>query len=201
MKISWKVILLWSLPLVVIVFFFWQGLLTPNVNSSPMNTANTRMTYGRFLEYLNSDRLLSVDLFDGGRTAIVQANDPEIANRVIRARVDLPESSPDLIARLRDAKISFDTHPMRNDGQLWGFLGNLIFPVLLLASLFFLFRRSNNIPGGPGQAMNFGKSRARFQMEAKTSRAENDDRFRWKEHLKKTTSRCFLKIHSDILLR
>ena len=168
MKISCKVILLWSLPLVVIVFFFWQGLFTPNVNSSPINTANTRMTYGRFLEYLNSDRLLSVDLFDGGRTAIVQANDPEIANRVIRARVDLPESSPDLIARLRDAKISFDTHPMRNDGQLWGFLGNLIFPVLLLASLFFLFRRSNNIPGGPGQAMNFGKSRARFQMEAKT---------------------------------
>ncbi|MFM9157833.1 MAG: ATP-dependent zinc metalloprotease FtsH2, partial [Dolichospermum sp.] len=25
-----------------------------------------------------------------------------------------------------------------------------------------------NLPGGPGQAMNFGKSRARFQMEAKT---------------------------------
>ncbi|MEM9137685.1 MAG: ATP-dependent zinc metalloprotease FtsH2, partial [Cyanobacteria bacterium P01_F01_bin.42] len=34
--------------------------------------------------------------------------------------------------------------------------------------LFFLFRRSNNVPGGPGQAMNFGKSKARFQMEAKT---------------------------------
>jgi len=34
--------------------------------------------------------------------------------------------------------------------------------------LFFLFRRSNNVPGGPGQAMNFGKSRARFSMEAKT---------------------------------
>ena len=24
------------------------------------------------------------------------------------------------------------------------------------------------MPGGPGQAMNFGKSKARFQMEAKT---------------------------------
>ncbi|MEL7476580.1 MAG: ATP-dependent zinc metalloprotease FtsH, partial [Cyanobacteria bacterium J06555_12] len=33
--------------------------------------------------------------------------------------------------------------------------------------LFFLFRRGN-AGGGPGQAMNFGKSRARFQMEAKT---------------------------------
>ncbi len=168
MKISWKVLALWSLPVVVIVLLFWQGLFTPTTSSSFANTANTRMTYGRFLEYLGSDRLLSVDLFDGGRQAIVQANDPDIANRVIRARVDLPENSPDLIAKLRDAKISFDTHPMNNNGAIWGFLSNLIFPVLLLASLFFLFRRSNNIPGGPGQAMNFGKSRARFQMEAKT---------------------------------
>ena len=52
--------------------------------------------------------------------------------------------------------------------MIWGFLGNLIFPVLLIGSLFFLFRRSNNLPGGPVQAMNFGKSKARFQMEAKT---------------------------------
>ncbi|HEY9861053.1 MAG TPA: ATP-dependent zinc metalloprotease FtsH2, partial [Candidatus Obscuribacterales bacterium] len=56
----------------------------------------------------------------------------------------------------------------RNDGAIWGLLGNLVFPILLIAGLFFLFRRSNNVPGGPGQAMNFGKSRARFQMEAKT---------------------------------
>jgi cell division protease FtsH len=57
---------------------------------------------------------------------------------------------------------------MRNDGAIWGLLGNLIFPILLIGGLFFLFRRSSNIPGGPGQALNFGKSRARFQMEAKT---------------------------------
>jgi len=168
MKISWRVLLLWTLPIVVIGFFFWQGLFTPAISNPGLNTANTRMTYGRFLEYLDTGRLLSVDLYDGGRTAIVQAIDPEIANRVIRSRVDLPSSSPDLISRLRAAKISFDTHPIRNDGAIWNFLGNLIFPILLLASLFFLFRRSNNLPGGPGQAMSFGKSRARFQMEAKT---------------------------------
>ncbi|HAA33076.1 MAG TPA: cell division protein FtsH, partial [Cyanobacteria bacterium UBA8553] len=64
--------------------------------------------------------------------------------------------------------ITLDSHPARNDGAIWGLLGNLIFPILLIAGLFFLFRRSSNITGGPGQAMNFGKSRARFQMEAKT---------------------------------
>ncbi len=168
MKISWRVLLLWTLPILVIGFFFWQGLFTPAASSPGLNTANTRMTYGRFLEYLDSDRLLSVDLYDGGRTAIVQAVDPDIANRVIRSRVDLPSNSPELISSLRAAKISFDTHPSRDDGAIWGFLGNLIFPILLIASLFFLFRRSSNLPGGPGQAMNFGKSRARFQMEAKT---------------------------------
>jgi cell division protease FtsH len=91
-----------------------------------------------------------------------------LENRVQRLRVDLPFNSPELIAKLRDANISLDFHPIRNDGAIWGFLGNLIFPILLIAALFFLFRRSSNIPGGPGQAMSFGKSRARFQMEAKT---------------------------------
>jgi cell division protease FtsH len=168
MKLSWKTILLWTLPALVVGFFLWQGSFATATSNIGNNTASTRMTYGRFLEYLDSGRVVSVDLYEGGRTAIVQALDPELENRVQRLRVDLPANSPDLIARLRDSKISFDAHPMRNDSAWWGFLGNLLFPFLLIAALFFLFRRSNNIPGGPGQAMSFGKSKARFQMEAKT---------------------------------
>lgn len=168
MKLSWKTILLWTLPALVVGFFLWQGTFATATSNIGNNTASTRMTYGRFLEYLDSGRVVSVDLYEGGRTAIVQALDPELENRVQRLRVDLPANSPDLIARLRDSKISFDAHPMRNDSAWWGFLGNLLFPFLLIAALFFLFRRSNNIPGGPGQAMSFGKSKARFQMEAKT---------------------------------
>jgi cell division protease FtsH len=168
MKLSWKTILLWTLPALVVGFFLWQGTFATATGNIGNNTATTRMTYGRFLEYLDSGRVVSVDLYEGGRTAIVQALDPELENRVQRLRVDLPANSPDLIARLRDSKISFDAHPMRNDSAWWGFLGNLLFPFLLIAALFFLFRRSNNIPGGPGQAMSFGKSKARFQMEAKT---------------------------------
>jgi cell division protease FtsH len=126
------------------------------------------MTYGRFLEYLDANRVINVDLYDGGRTAIIEANDPDIENRTQRWRVDLPVNAPELIQKLKQNQVSFDAHPMRNDGAIWGLLGNLVFPVLLITGLFFLFRRSNNLPGGPGQAMNFGKSRARFQMEAKT---------------------------------
>ncbi|MBW4487008.1 MAG: ATP-dependent zinc metalloprotease FtsH2 [Trichocoleus desertorum ATA4-8-CV12] len=168
MKLSWKTVLLWALPAVVIGFFFWQGAFAPTPVDMSSNAASTRMTYGRFLEYLDTGRVTSVDLYEGGRTAIVEAVDPELDNRVQRLRVDLPGNAPELISRLRNDKISFDVHPPRNDGAIWGLLGNLVFPILLIAGLFFLFRRSNNVPGGPGQAMNFGKSRARFQMEAKT---------------------------------
>jgi cell division protease FtsH len=168
MKFSWKLAVLWTIPVLVIGFFVWQGAFKPVTAEVGKNTASTRMTYGRFLEYLDANRVKAVDLYDGGRTAIVEAVDPDLENRMQRLRVDLPTNSPELIAKLRDSNISFDSHPIRNDGAVWGFLGNLVFPALLIGGLFLLFRRSNNMPGGPGQAMNFGKSKAKFQMDAKT---------------------------------
>jgi len=168
MKLSWRVILLWTLPALVIGFFFWQGAFSPAAGNLGNNTASTRMTYGRFLEYVDAGRVTSVDLYENGRTAIVQAIDPQLDGRIQSLRVDLPLNSPELISKLREKNVALDSHPLRNDGAIWGFLGNLIFPILLIGALFFLFRRSSNIPGGPGQAMSFGKSRARFMMEAKT---------------------------------
>ncbi|MEM9906081.1 MAG: ATP-dependent zinc metalloprotease FtsH2 [Cyanobacteria bacterium P01_D01_bin.44] len=168
MKLSWRVVLLWALPALLIGFFFWQGSMGGNPTDMGRNAANTRMTYGRFLDYLDAGRVTAVDLYDGGRTAIIEAVDPQIDDRVMRWRVDLPGEAPELVERLRTSDISLDSHPPRNDGAIVGILGNLLFPFLLIAGLFFLFRRSNGVGGGPGQAMNFGKSKARFMMEAKT---------------------------------
>ncbi|RZM82665.1 ATP-dependent zinc metalloprotease FtsH2 [Leptolyngbya iicbica] len=168
MKLSWRVVLLWALPILVVGFFFWQGAFSTNMMDSGQNAANTRMTYGRFLDYLDAGRVIAVDLYDGGRTAIVEAMDTQLDNRVQRWRVDLPGNTPELVTRIKDANVSLDSHPPRSTGAIWGVLGNLLFPFLLIGGLFFLFRRSNNAPGGPGQAMNFGKSKARFMMEAKT---------------------------------
>ncbi|MEL6159415.1 MAG: ATP-dependent zinc metalloprotease FtsH2 [Cyanobacteria bacterium J06554_11] len=169
MKFSWRTALLWTLPLLVVGFFLWQGSFgsTDPVDTG-RNTASTSMTYGRFLDYLDAGRVTSVDFYDSGRTAIIEAVDPQIDNRVQRWRVDLPGNAPELVERLRSADISIDSHQPRNDGALIGILGNLLFPVLLIGGLFFLFRRSNGAAGGPGQAMNFGKSKARFMMEAQT---------------------------------
>nr|YP_009399180.1 Cell division protein FTSH [Taenioma perpusillum]ARW68577.1 Cell division protein FTSH [Taenioma perpusillum] len=168
MKLSWKTLLLWSLPIIIISFFVWQGFLAPTINENDNNVANSRMTYGRFLEYLDMGWVKKVDLYDNGHTAIVEAIGPELGNRIQKIRVELPNSAPELINKLKKSNVDLNAHPQKNTVAIWSFLGNLLFPLLLITSLIFIFRRSSNSNGGPGQAMSFGKSKATFQMEAKT---------------------------------
>jgi cell division protease FtsH len=99
---------------------------------------------------------------------VIEAVDPDLDNRVQRLRVDLPGVAPELVNNLKEQGISFDVHPPRAPSPVLGLLGNLLFPLLLIGSLIFLARRSSGMPGGPGQAMQFGKTKARFQMEAET---------------------------------
>jgi cell division protease FtsH len=167
MKTSWKTILLWAVPIAVIGFFVWQSFFSQPVQSMSINAANTRLSYSRFLEYLDEDLVRRVDIYDGGRTAVVAAIDPQLQNREQRARVDLPMYAPDLMNKLREANVDLAVYPPRNNGAIWGFLSNLIFPIALIGGLFFLFRRSSQM-GGPGQAMDFGKTKARFSMDAST---------------------------------
>jgi cell division protease FtsH len=170
MKISWREIVLWGLPALIVVFFLWQGFVSSNNSDFGKNIASSRMTYGRFLEYLEMGWVKKVDLYDDNHTAIVEAIGPELGNRIQRIRVELPVSAPELIKKLRIANVDVDAHPTENLSSPVGasFVGNLILPLILVGFIAFLFRRSNNMPGGPGQAMNFGKSKARFQMEAST---------------------------------
>ena len=135
---------------------------------APRNAAVARMSYGRFLDYVAAGRVTAVDIYDGGRNAVVEAVDPDLDNRVQRLRVDLPGLAPELINTLKEEGISFDIHPPKTAPPALGILGNLLFPLLLIGSLIFLARRGNSMPGGPGQAMQFGKTKARFAMEADT---------------------------------
>jgi cell division protease FtsH len=41
-------------------------------------SSSSRMTYGRFLEYLEMGWIKQVDLYDNSRNAIVQASSPEL---------------------------------------------------------------------------------------------------------------------------
>nr|QCI08403.1 Cell division protein FTSH [Ptilothamnion sphaericum] len=168
MKLSWKNLLLWSLPIIIIIFFIWQGFFASTNDDLNNNIASSRMTYGRFLEYLDMGWVKKVDLYDNGHTAIVEAIGPELGNRIQKIRVELPASAPELITKLKKTQVDLDAHPNKNTIAFWNLVGNIFFPLLLIIGLAILFRRSNNNANGPGQAMSFGKSKALFQMEAKT---------------------------------
>ncbi|MCP9887305.1 ATP-dependent zinc metalloprotease FtsH [Cyanobium sp. ATX 6A2] len=173
MNQRWRLIALWLLPVAVVAFLGWQVFSSGNLGATgpttaPSNTAVARMSYGRFLDYVNAGRVTAVDIYDGGRSAVIEAVDPDLDNRVQRLRVDLPGVAPELVNQLKEQGISFDIHPPRQSPPALGILGNLLFPLLLIGSLIFLARRSNGMPGGPGQAMQFGKTKARFAMEADT---------------------------------
>ena len=132
MKISWKNLFLWSLPAGVILFFIWQGFVNSSTADFGKNVASSRMTYGRFLEYLDMGWIKRVDLYDDGHTGIVEAIGPELGNRIQRIRVELPTAAPELITKLRKANVDIDAHPTTEGSSSWGVLGNLLFPLLLM---------------------------------------------------------------------
>ncbi len=176
MNQKFKTIILWALPILLVIILSYQFLSSSNVDSlksngttvAPRNTAVARVSYGRFLDYISSGRVTSVDIYDGGRNAVIETVDSDLDNKVQRLRVDLPGLTPELINNLKNEGISFDVHPVKTAPPALGILGNLLFPAILIGGLILLARRSNGMPGGPGQAMQFGKTKARFAMEAET---------------------------------
>ena len=67
-----------------------QGMQKDAMAADNETVASSRMSYSRFLEYLDLDRVKKVDLYDNGTTAIVEAVSPEVGNRIQRVRVQLP---------------------------------------------------------------------------------------------------------------
>jgi cell division protease FtsH len=135
--------------------------------------SNSRMSYSRFLEYLDKDRVTKVDVYENGTIAIVEAVSPELGNRLQRVRVQLPGLSQELLQKFREKNIDFAAHNAQEDSGsfLFNLLGNLAFPLLLIGGLFLLSRRSPGGmggPGGPGFPLQFGQSKAKFQMEPNT---------------------------------
>ncbi|KAJ6723553.1 ATP-DEPENDENT ZINC METALLOPROTEASE FTSH 2 CHLOROPLASTIC [Salix koriyanagi] len=135
--------------------------------------SSSRMSYSRFLEYLDKDRVQKVDVFENGTIAIVEAVSPELGNRLQRVRVQLPGLSQELLQKFREKNIDFAAHNAQEDSgsMLFNLIGNLAFPLILIGGLFLLSRRSSGGmggPGGPGFPLAFGQSKAKFQMEPNT---------------------------------
>ena len=79
MNQRWRVIALWLLPIGLVLLIGWQVVSSGGLNGvggngptvAPRNAAVSRMSYGRFLDYVEAGRVTAVDIYDGGRNAVV----------------------------------------------------------------------------------------------------------------------------------
>ncbi|HAO10129.1 MAG TPA: cell division protein FtsH [Planktothrix sp. UBA8407] len=115
--------------------------------------------YSTFIQEVKSNKVERVSLSSDRSRALATAQD---GNKFI---VNLP-NDPALIDILTENNVDISVLPQNDESFWFKALSSLFFPVLLLVGLFFLLRRAQNGPGN--QAMNFGKSKARVQMEPQT---------------------------------
>lgn len=140
-----------------------------------LNSNSARMTYGRFLEYLELGWVKQVDLYDNSRNAIVLASSPELGNRPQAIRVEIPVGASQLIQKLKEYNIDFDAHPIPQKSLLVTIASNLILPLLFIAGLIFFFQNSENFSQNSGSSpMSLGKSPARFDQRPDTGISFDD---------------------------
>jgi len=139
------------------------------------NVSSSRMTYGRFLEYLEMGWVKQVDLYDNSRNAIVQASSPELGNRPQTIRVEIPVGASQLIQKLKEYNINFDAHPVGKKNVLVTIASNLLLPIIFISGLIYFFQNSENFSGGGGNSpMSLGKSPARYDQRPETGVSFDD---------------------------
>jgi cell division protease FtsH len=133
------------------------------------NVVSSRMTYGRFLEYLEMGWVKQVDLYDNSRNAIIQASSPELGNRPQTIRVEIPVGASQLIQKLKEYNIDFDAHPAERKNLFVSIASNILLPIIFITGLVYFFQNSENFGGNNGQSpMSLGKSTARFEKRPDT---------------------------------
>ena len=148
------------LAIVVIAPAFFGGAGNPQPEARSLR-------YSDFVERVQEDQVSRVLLSPDRGTAQVVETDGR------RAEVNLAPDK-DLLKLLTDHNVDIAVQPSRQPGAWQQAASSLIFPLLLLGGLFFLFRRAQSGGGGGNQAMNFGKSKARVQMEPSTQTTFGD---------------------------
>lgn len=113
--------------------------------------------YTQFIQEVQQGKVERVVLSADRTRAQVTPQDGE------KKIVNLLKDDSELIDILSKNNVDIVVSPQADDSTLFRVLSSVFVPVLLLVGLFFLLRRAQSGPGS--QAMNFGKSKARVQME------------------------------------
>ncbi|QLE59016.1 ATP-dependent zinc metalloprotease FtsH3 [Nostoc sp. TCL26-01] len=153
MNKKWRNAGLYALLFIVVI-----ALGTAFFDKQPQNRESWR--YSQFIQEVEKGRVEKVSLSADRSTALVTPKYDATKKLVTLV------NDPELINTLTAKGVDISVLPQTDEGFWFKALSSLFFPVLLLVGLFFLLRRAQNGPGS--QAMNFGKSKARVQMEPQT---------------------------------
>ena len=150
---------------------YMYGWLNSRVKNVPPRSTTPTMTYGKFLEYLEIGWVKQVDLYDNNRSAIVQAASPELGARPQSVRVEIPIGASQLIQKLKENNIDFDSHPAPKKNIFITILNNLLIPILFIIALLFFFDNSDEFDfpdDSVNSLMNIGNSTAKFYLRVDT---------------------------------
>jgi len=127
------------------------------------------LTYGELIQKADKGEIRKVELDQTEQIAKVYlaGQKPD----TIPLQVRLLDQNPELINKLKEKNVEFGEVSSAGNRAAVGLLINLMWILPLVALMLLFLRRSAN---ASNQAMSFGKSRARFQMEAKTGVKFND---------------------------
>ncbi|MBW4554894.1 MAG: ATP-dependent zinc metalloprotease FtsH [Trichormus sp. ATA11-4-KO1] len=121
------------------------------------------LTYGELIKKTEKGEVQKVELDETEQIAKVYLKGQKPDAPPIQVR--LLNQNTELINTLKEQDVDFGQVSSANSRIAVGLLINLMWILPLVALMLLFLRRSTN---ASNQAMNFGKSRARFQMEAKT---------------------------------
>ena len=121
------------------------------------------LSYSQFLEKLDSNQITKVELDETTNRASVTLKGQ--SKEDLPKEVVLFDQNQNLIPKIRAKDVDFSIKASVDRSTTIGVLLNLLIFFVLISGLIMIVRRSAN---ASGQAMSFGKSKAKFQMEAKT---------------------------------
>jgi cell division protease FtsH len=144
-------------------WFLLQSLMP--LSAALADTKPEELTYGQFLQKIDAGQVEKVDLDDVRGIAYVTLDGAAKDQPPEEVTLFAGDSNAELISRLRANDVDVEIRDSSSSGALAWLATNSLLALILIFGLLLLLRRSAS---GAGNAMSFGKSKARFQMEAKT---------------------------------
>ena len=126
----------------------------------PQQQVSGRVTYSRFLEFVEERSVNRVDIYDMGKTAVASVN---VMGRQQQLVCDLPGATSGVIEKLVAKNVAIDVHQPDKPNPLFQAVTDAAFPLLLIGGLLFL--RSQSPQGGGLPGMNQGKAQIMIQPQ------------------------------------